>query len=67
MEIQISKETLLQLKKASQKLGSDETEIINKALILYLRYAHSSISLNEEIKSWEDAGIEDLNNFDEKL
>ena len=61
MEIQLSEEIFSQLKEASQKLGFNNVEVINRALALYLRYIQSSMSLNEELESWEAAGIEDLN------
>ena len=64
MELQISNQTISQLKESSQKFGISEKEIVEKALILYLGYLRNSKSLQEEIGEWESAGIEDLNNFE---
>jgi hypothetical protein len=61
MEIQISNESMLKLRDLSSKMGYNEREIIEKALKLYLEYLDNSMSLNEEMDSWENAGIDDLN------
>lgn len=64
MELQISNQTISKLKELSQESGISEKEIVEKALSLYLEYLKNSQSLQEEIEEWEEAGIEDLNNFE---
>jgi len=65
MEIQISKGTQLRLKDFAKRLDISERELIEKAILLYFKDINNSMDLQDEIKMWEQAGMNDLNNFKE--
>ena len=66
MEIEISKNIKTNIEKAAKELGLSEKEVIVKALTLYFRNLEQYLMLQKEINEWEEAGIEDSNNFFER-
>jgi len=67
MEIEISKDTLENLEKASKELGLNEKEIILRAIKLYLYSIREQLSLKQEIEAWERAGMQDMINLEEQI
>ena len=63
MEIEISKDISENVTQASKELGLSKEELIARAIKLYLLSMKKYIKLKEEMLDWEEAGIEDANNF----
>jgi hypothetical protein len=66
MEIELTKDVMRNVKIASEELGISEKEVVVRAVLLYLRNVKEFEALQEEMKEWEEAGIEDANNFFQK-
>lgn len=67
MEVEISEEVSKNIKKASQELGLDQNELVRRAVRFYLHNLLEEKDLKEELEAWENAGIEDLQNFEKRL
>ena len=64
MEIQIPKEMDKRLKKASDILGFEKQEIIDRALLFYLDTIQKQMELKKEFKEWDILSDEALINFE---
>lgn len=67
MEVEISKDMLKNIEKASKELDLEEKELILRAIKLYLYNLKSYIDLKEELEAWEKTGMEDLVNFERQI
>ena len=66
MEITIPNNLLKNIERASRDLGLSKEEVVAKAVLLYLRNLKEFEELNSELEQWEEAGINDSNEFFEK-
>ena len=62
MEISVSPKTKRLIDKASEKLNLDSESTISLILESYLKVSEDP-ELAEELEMWEEAGVEDLNDF----
>ena len=65
--MQLSKSTNEKLKNASKTLGFNETEIMERAVLLYIDSIQKQINLKQELGAWDDLSDEALNNFEKSL
>lgn len=66
MNVQLSEEVVEKVGKASQLLGIQQQEIVNRALVVYLDSMDKYLGLKEELEAWETAGVEDLSRFEQE-
>ena len=66
MDINLSNEIKLNMETASKEIGLSKEEIISRAITLYLASLKGYLSLKEEMYAWEEAGIEDINTWNEE-
>ena len=66
MEIEISEDISKNIEKFSQELGIDKKEIVQRAVRFYLHSIVEEENLKEELEAWENAGIEDIEEFEEQ-
>ncbi len=67
MEIEITEDTSENIEKASRQLGVDKKELIRRAVRFYLHNIIEDEGLNTELEAWENAGIKDVEKFEEQL
>ena len=67
MEVEISEDVSKNIERASRELGVNKKELISRAVRFYLHSIVEKESLKEELVAWENAGIEDLENFEKQL
>ena len=67
MEVKIPRDISENVERVSRKLGLNKEEVVRRALIFYLNNIIKGKNLKEELESWESAGIEDLENFENKI
>ena len=65
--MQLTKTTSEKLKNASKTLGFDETEIMERAVLLYIDTIQKQINLKQELNIWDDLSDEALNKFEKSL
>ena len=66
MEIEISEDISKNIEKFSRDLGIDKEEIIRRAVKFYLHSIVEEENFKEELEAWENAGIKDLDKFEEQ-
>ena len=64
MQVELSKNTLEKVNKASRLLGIKKQELIDKAISLYLNNLKKTAALKKEIKEWDSLSDEALINFE---
>lgn len=67
MQIQVPKETKEKLEIASNILGFEKQEIIERALLLYLDIIQKQLDLKQEFKEWDLLSDDALMNFEKTL
>lgn len=67
MQIQISKDINKKIKEASEILGLEEIEIVDRAILLYLDNIAKYLNLKKEFKEWDRLSDEALENFERVL
>lgn len=67
MEVKISREINEKLKDASEKLGFNENEIVERAVLIYLDMIKKQIDLSKEFKDWDKLSDEAIVNFENSL
>ena len=67
MEVKISREIKEKLKDASEKLGFNENEIVERAVLIYLDMIKKQIDLSKEFKDWDKLSDEAIVNFENSL
>jgi len=67
MQIALEKDTSNKIDKASKLLGIEKTELIDRAILVYLDNLSKYLELKEEIKSWDALSDEALSNFEKSL
>lgn len=67
MQIQIPKEVDKKLKRASEILGFDKQEIVDRALLFYLDTIQKQLDLKQEFKELDALSDEALVNFEKSL
>lgn len=64
MQIDLPEDISKSIEKASIQLGLNKKEVITRAIILYLKNVKEYAELQVEMAEWEEAGIEDLINWE---
>ncbi|PKP57565.1 MAG: hypothetical protein CVT88_04910 [Candidatus Altiarchaeales archaeon HGW-Altiarchaeales-1] len=67
MQVQISEEAYSEVKNASNILGFNEQNIIERAIVVYLDMIQKQIELKQEFQQWDELSDETLNNFENAL
>jgi tRNA U34 5-carboxymethylaminomethyl modifying enzyme MnmG/GidA len=67
MKIEISREILKDIEKASKEMDLNEKELVERAIKFYLYIIREHISLKEELEAWEKASIKDLIDFEMRI
>lgn len=67
MQIQTSKDVDKKIKKASEILGLEEVEIVDRAILLYLDNIEKYLELKKEFKEWDMLSDEALGKFERGL
>ncbi len=64
MELTLSPEIKHRVAEASEKSGLNESELIKKAILLYLDTIKKQVDLKKEFDAWEKVSDEALENFE---
>lgn len=64
MDVQLSEEVIEKVDKASQLLGIQQQEIVDRALVVYLDSLTKYLELKEELKAWDALSDEALEMFE---
>lgn len=64
MEVKISKDIDMELKKVSENLGFNKQKIIEKAILFYLNNVKKQTDLNREFNEFDELSDEALFNFE---
>jgi len=67
MQIEIEKDTSKKVNEASKLLGLEKSEIINRAIVVYLDNLSKYLDLKHEMKEWDALSDEALINFEKSL
>ena len=67
MQLEVSEDISKNLEIASKELRIDKKEIILKAIRLYLHNLSEYINLKRELEAWEEAGMEDMLSFEQRV
>lgn len=67
MELTISLQIDNQIQKASQLLGLNKNELIERAILYYLSDIMNNLNLRQEFEDWDNLSDEALNNFEKKI
>lgn len=67
MQVEVSEDISKNLEIASKELRIDKQEIILKAIRLYLHNISEYIDLRKELEAWEEAGMEDMLGFEQRI
>ncbi len=67
MNVQLSEEVVEKVDKASQLLGIQQQEIVDRALSVYLDSLAKYLELKEELKAWDTLSDEALVMFESSL
>ncbi len=67
MQFEIEQDTSRKVEKASQLLGIEKREIIDRALLLYLDNISKYLNLKQEMQEWDVLSDEALENFEKSL
>lgn len=67
MNVQLSEEVVEKVDKASQLLGIQQQEIVDRALLVYLDSLAKYLELKEELKAWDTLSDEALAMFESSL
>lgn len=62
--VKLSKRIDEKLRSASEQLGFDEHEIIERAILFYLDAIEKRLDFNRELKEWDKLSDEALANFE---
>ena len=67
MQIEIETETSKKVNEASRLLGVEKSEIIDRAILIYLDSLSKYLDLKHEMKAWDVLSDEALINFEKSL
>lgn len=67
MHIQIREQLHKDIRKASQLTGVREREIVDRALLFYLKSIHDHVNLEEEFQAWDSLSDEVLARMESRL
>lgn len=67
MQVQISEGAYSEVKHASNLLGFNEQDIVERAIVVYLDIIQKQVELKKEFKEWDELSDEALGNFEESL
>ena len=67
MQIEIPKDTSKEIDRVSKLLGIKETQLVDRAILLYLDKIAKSLSLKKEMDEWDFLSDEALVNFEKSL
>ena len=64
MRVQVQNNLYQKIKTTSRVMGVDETELIDRALLLYLRAIQQTVELRQELKDWDELSDEAFMNME---
>jgi len=67
MQIELPKETSKKVHRASELLGIQNQELVQRALIVYLDNLEKYMALKQEMKDWDTLSDEALQSFEKSL
>ncbi len=67
MEIDIPEDTQKKISEASRKLGIDEEELVDKAILHFLNDVNEYVEIKKEFDQWEKLSDEALVKFEKSL
>jgi hypothetical protein len=67
MEVAIPQDTSEKIGKASELLGINKKELVDRAVLLYLDNIEKYLRLKQEMKEWDVLSDEALTNFEKSL
>ncbi len=67
MQVRFHEQTMVQLVSISKKLGIQEENLIQRAVLFYLDAIQKQVELRQEMNEWDMLSDEALANFEEKL
>ena len=67
MQIEIAKDTSKKVDQVSRLLGIGESQLIDRAILLYLDKISKYLNLKKEMNEWDSLSDEALINFEKSL
>ena len=67
MQIELPKETSKKVHRASELLGIQNQELVQRALIVYIDNLEKYMTLKQEMKDWDALSDEALQSFEKSL
>jgi hypothetical protein len=67
MQVEINKATSKKISEVSKSLGIKKSDIVNRALLVYLDNLDKYVSLQQEMRDWDILSDDALSNFEKSL
>ena len=67
MQIQLTKNLQHTMRNTSRLMGLDEQELVNRALMLYLKSVEQVVFLHDELRAWDIASDEAFRDTEQNI